>query len=190
MTENEDNTTEGQDFSENNLNASRLALGLFGLIAVFVIADVAHDASLGAELEHLLVEVALMAAAIVGTVSFWRRWQSERKLARVSLQLAHREAARWQGEADRWRNEAREALQGLGEAIDDQFQRWSLSPAEQEVALLLLKGLSLKEVAGIRGTSERTVRQQAASVYKKGGLAGRAELSAFFLEDLLLPSSE
>jgi len=181
---------EEQEFSENNLQASRLALGLFGVIAVFVIADVAHDASLGAELEHLLVEVALMATAIVGTVSFWRRWQRERKAARQIIQQAHQEARRWKGEADRWASEAREALQGLGKAIDDQFKRWSLSPAEQEVALLLLKGLSLKEVAGVRDTSERTVRQQAASVYKKGGLAGRAELSAFFLEDLLLPSSE
>ena len=181
---------EDQDFSEKNLNASRLALGLFGVIAVFVIADVAHDASLGAELEHLLVEVALMVAAVWGTVSFWRRWQSERKASRESIQQAHREAARWKGEADRWASEAREALRGLGAAIDDQFQRWSLSPAEQEVALLLLKGLSLKEVAGVRETSERTVRQQAASVYKKGDLSGRAELSAFFLEDLLLPSSD
>jgi hypothetical protein len=31
------------------------------------------------------------------------------------------------------------------------------------------------------------VRQHAVSVYRKSGLAGRAELSAFFLEDLMLP---
>jgi len=37
--------------------------------------------------------------------------------------------------------------------------------------------------------SERTVRQHAVAVYRKSGLAGRAELSAFFLEDLLLPRS-
>jgi hypothetical protein len=35
--------------------------------------------------------------------------------------------------------------------------------------------------------SERTVRRHAVSVYRKSGLAGRAELLAFFLEDLLLP---
>jgi DNA-binding NarL/FixJ family response regulator len=55
------------------------------------------------------------------------------------------------------------------------------------VGLLLLKGLSLKEAAEARQTSERTVRQQALAVYRKAGLAGRAELAAFFLEDLLLP---
>jgi hypothetical protein len=55
------------------------------------------------------------------------------------------------------------------------------------VAMLLLKGLGHKEAASVLDRSERTVRQHAVSVYRKSGLAGRAELSAFFLEDLLLP---
>ena len=52
---------------------------------------------------------------------------------------------------------------------------------------LLLKGLSLREIAQLRDTSERTVREQARSVYRKAGINGRASLSAYFLEDLLLP---
>ena len=60
--------------------------------------------------------------------------------------------------------------------------------AEEEVGLLLLKGLSMKEIADLRGTSERTAREQAGAVYAKAGLSGRAELSAFFLEDLLPPA--
>ena len=78
-------------------------------------------------------------------------------------------------------------LRGLGAAIDAQFDRWGLSSAEREIALLLLKGLSHKEIAVVRQTSEKTVRQQSLAVYRKAGLSGRAELSAFFLEDLLLP---
>jgi DNA-binding NarL/FixJ family response regulator len=53
-----------------------------------------------------------------------------------------------------------------------------------------LKGLSHKEIAEVRRTSERTVRQQAREVYGKAQLAGRAELSAFFLEDLFLPAEQ
>jgi hypothetical protein len=34
------------------------------------------------------------------------------------------------------------------------------------------------------------VRHQALAVYRKSGLGGRAELAAFFLEDLLLPISQ
>jgi DNA-binding NarL/FixJ family response regulator len=62
-----------------------------------------------------------------------------------------------------------------------------LTAAEREVGLLLLKGLSHKEVAAARGTSETTIRQQALAVYRKAGLRNRSDLSAFFLEDLLLP---
>jgi DNA-binding CsgD family transcriptional regulator len=73
---------------------------------------------------------------------------------------------------------------------DRQLRAWNLTPAERETALLLLKGLGLKEIAALQDKSERTVRQHAISVYRKSGLGGRAELSAFFLEDLLLPQPE
>lgn len=95
------------------------------------------------------------------------------------------EVARLQGQ--QWRSEARTLLNGLGDAIDEQFKRWNLTEAEREVALLLLKGLSLKEVAQVRSTSERTIRAQARALYGKAGVTGRAALSAFFLEDLLAP---
>jgi DNA-binding CsgD family transcriptional regulator len=89
--------------------------------------------------------------------------------------------------ANRWRNEARDLMKGLAAALDQQFDRWALSPAEKEVALLLLKGLSHKDIAQIRSVSEATARQQARAVYKKAGLSGRHDLAAFFLEDLMLP---
>jgi DNA-binding CsgD family transcriptional regulator len=76
---------------------------------------------------------------------------------------------------------------GLSQAIDEQFDRWQLSPAEKEVGLLLLKGLSHREVAEARSVTEATARQQARAVYKKAGLSGRHDLAAFFLEDLMLP---
>jgi DNA-binding NarL/FixJ family response regulator len=108
-----------------------------------------------------------------------RAAQRRRSLGR-DLRLAR-------AEAERWRSEARDLLAGLGAAVSEQFERWELTPAEQEIGLLLLKGLSHKEVADVRVTSERTVRQQALSLYRKAGLGGRAELAAFFFEDLLLP---
>ena len=90
-------------------------------------------------------------------------------------------------ERDEWRESARKALEGLGEAIQRQFDAWKLTPAEREVALLLLKGYSHKHVATATGRSERTARQHATAVYQKAGLGSRAELAAYFLEDLLLP---
>jgi DNA-binding NarL/FixJ family response regulator len=64
--------------------------------------------------------------------------------------------------------------------------RWYRSSSEKEVALLLLKGLSLKEIAQLRETAEKTVPAQSVAIDSKSGLAGRSELSAFFLEDLLV----
>ncbi len=95
------------------------------------------------------------------------------------------EIARVQGQ--RWRAESRSLLNGLGQAIEVQFSRWNLTEAEREVALLLLKGLSSKEIAAVRASSERTVREQSRAIYTKAGLTGRAALAAFFLEDLLAP---
>ncbi len=81
-------------------------------------------------------------------------------------------------------------MRGLSDAIDQQFISWGLTASEQEIARLLLKGLSHKEIATVRQASEATVRQQATAVYKKANLAGRAELAAFFLEDLLAPATQ
>ncbi|MBW2294436.1 MAG: helix-turn-helix transcriptional regulator [Deltaproteobacteria bacterium] len=111
--------------------------------------------------------------------------RARRSLGQAEGQLAENEAER-----DRWRARATRLLHGLGEEIDIQFERWSLTPAERQVALLLLKGLGHRQAASVLDRSERTVRQHAVSVYRKSGLAGRAELSAFFLEDLLLPMDQ
>ena len=135
------------------------------------------------ELLFELLKVAPVVITSVGVAVLFRVSQRQRD---EHLQvLRDLELARLQGQ--RWRSESRALLNGLGEAIDAQFTRWSLTDAEREVALLLLKGLSTKEIAAIRASSERTVREQAGSVYSKAGLTGRAALSAFFLEDLLAP---
>lgn len=162
---------------------------LFVSIAALMGADIAADRG-EVDAVHLAAEAAVAVLALVGlawSVARWRRlWRRSRALA-VDLSQAALQASQWRAEAERWRQEAHAALAGLGDAIDQQFQRWGLSPAEREVGLLLLKGLSLKEIAELRAVSERTVRQQAQGVYRKAGLEGRADLSAFFLEDLLLP---
>ena len=103
------------------------------------------------------------------------------------MAAARAEVHRSNEDAQRWNQEAQQALEGLGAAINRQFDRWALTPAEREVALLQLKGLRHKAIAELRNTSERTVRQQALAIYRKSGLSGRPDLAAFFLEDLLLP---
>lgn len=156
---------------------------LFAGVAVTLALDVGSDLREGSSWGHVAIEIGAMALALFGAGLLVRELARVRRRARrLEVDLAATRA-----QAARWREDAREALKGLAEAIDRQFDRWGLTAAEREVGLLLLKGLSLREVAEVRGTSERTAREQSRSVYRKAGLSGRAELSAFFLEDLLLP---
>ena len=160
------------------------ALILFGVIAVLMGADVVADSLSGTTPIHLVAELAATALALTGVALLWRRMAAmQRTAASLGSDLVKARA-----EAQRWRSETRDLLHGLAVAIDRQFDRWVLTPAEREIALLLLKGLSHKQVATVRQTTERTVRQQALAIYRKAGLSGRTELAAFFLEDLLLPA--
>ncbi len=177
---------DGQPPTDVGARARLAAVILFAVIALLIGADVISDYRSGANPAHLLFEVCVMALALAGIAGLWSQVRSGRRYAgQLRVDLA---AAR--GEAERFRSEAREALRGLGEAIDDQFERWGLTPAEREVGLLLLKGLSHKEAAQVRNTTETTIRQQALAIYRKAGLRNRSELSAFFLEDLFLPAED
>ncbi|MEQ8263382.1 hypothetical protein [Pseudohaliea sp.] len=169
------------DAQEGRLSIASLVL--FVVIACLVASDLVADYGEGSGMAHLLAEGFVLILALLGAVLLWRRLRA----ARVAVSTLQSDLSEAQAEATRWRSENEQVLRGLGAAIEEQFQRWELTGAEQEVALLLLKGLGHKGIAEVRSTSERTAREQARAVYRKAGVTGRAELSAFFLEDLLLP---
>lgn len=155
------------------------------VIVVSGVVDLVLDAPDTLLSGHVIYEVSLIAAALFAVGALGRGWRRDRQ----SLVVARRALEQHRAERDVWRESARHALEGLGHAIDERFGAWGLTPAEREIAMLLLKGKSHKEIAYSTGRSERTVRQHAVSVYQKSGLGGRAELSAFFLEDLILPGA-
>jgi DNA-binding CsgD family transcriptional regulator len=142
--------------------------------------DLMLDAPASWKSPHVFYEVALIAGALATFVWLWRGWwRSRRMLQQAQHALADRAAER-----DAWRSSAEQVLAGLGRAIDERLAGWGLTPVEREIALLLLKGRSHKQIAYATGRSERTVRQHAVTIYQKSGLGGRAELAAFFLEGL------
>jgi DNA-binding CsgD family transcriptional regulator len=169
----------------NNLRVTSIASALFAAIFILIGWDLVADYDEGTGWEHLLVELAVLVAAALGLALLWRLLF----LARSTMQALELDLSAAQESARRWRNDSRELIEGLGKAIESQFKKWNLTRAESEIGLLLLKGFSHKEAAALRQTSERTVREQARSLYRKAGLSGRSSLSAFFLEDLLLPLS-
>lgn len=70
--------------------------------------------------------------------------------------------------------------------VRDYFVGLDLTEAERDVAWYILKGLSVSEIAGLRGTAEGTVRVQSAAIYRKAGVSGKSQLMALLVEDLLL----
>ena len=165
---------------------------------------------------HAIYELVMLTAAMAMAVVLWHGWRrSRRALAetRQALEANAVERETWRASAEAalagfahavddrlsawgltptereaWRASAAAALANFANAMGERFAAWGLTPTERDIALRLLKGHSHKQIAFETGRSERTVRQHAVVVYQKSGLSGRAELSAFFLEDLLLPA--
>lgn len=177
-------------FDDEGTDARRVPLAVAGILLAVAVGggvDLAFDKPDQWLSAHVLFELGLMTISLSFALYLWRGWWTATKSLQETRRSMRSARATLQAERDHWRASAQAALAGLGVAIDRQFDAWKLTPTEREVALLLLKGYGHKQIAGSTQRSERTVRQHAVAVYQKSGLAGRAELAAFFLEDLLLP---
>ena len=155
------------------------AIALAGaLTAVDVAVDMLPEGplSVGADFAERLLLVSVVFAAVWGGLRIRELEAGARRL--------ERDVGRAVADGAEWRRECRRLVDGLSAAIADQFAEWGLSEAEADIAGLILKGASMRDIAELRRTGETTIRQQAQGIYRKSGLANRSELSAYFLEDL------
>ena len=74
---------------------------------------------------------------------------------------------------------------GTTELINSQINLLKFTAAETDIAWLLIKGTSYKEIAKFRNVSERTVNQQVTSIFKKSNVSNRHEFITGFIEDLM-----
>lgn len=155
------------------------------IISVLVASDIVSDSKEGVGFWHILTEGSIGVFALAGFFYLMRGTIT----LRHHLQSEIDAFSAFKLEAHTWQAESKKYVDGLALAIDQQLTKWNLTAAEKEVAFLLLKGLSLKEVAEVRSTTEKTARVQSMAIYSKAGISGRSELSAFFLEDLLVPNT-
>jgi DNA-binding NarL/FixJ family response regulator len=159
-----------------------MGVGCFALLMTLEVVSQADEISL----VDLLTDAASLLLTIgsaVGVVLLVQRIQAhhEEKTALIrDLRIAR-------AEGNAWRTKVRSHLAGLKAGIDKQFEDWGMTAAEREIGLLILKGLSHKEIATLRATMEGTVRQQAQAIYRKANLPGKTAFSAYFLEDLFAP---
>lgn len=164
---------------------TRLFLGAVGVCSFFLlmVLEVVTEND-EVEFVDMLVDgvgLLLMVSTTVGLALLFLRMhaQHEEKLNLIrDLNIAR-------SEGKTWRAKANVHLSGLLAELNSQFDDWGMTAAEKEVGKLILKGLSHKEIASLRGTAEATVRQQAQAIYQKSKLPGKTAFSAYFLEDLL-----
>jgi len=156
------------------------------LIAVLVFVVIASgmdlfvDLSHGAPNSHIVKEalIVLLASILIIGILIEQRVQA------IKIESLKQELAQASQHQEAMSEYVQGARKQLGEVITRQFDEWKLTGSEKEVGWLLLKGLSLKEIAVLRETLEKTVRQQASAIYKKAGLGGRHAFAAWFIEDL------
>jgi len=160
--------------------AKESLLILFFTIIIFASGmDLVADLSHGADTAHILKESMLVLLSLLAIVwLFYEKNKQKQQIKQLKYQLEQTN----KNKADEYIIEGRRQLAKI---IQQQFSQWKLTQSESEVGLLLLKGLSLKEIAALRNTAEKTVRQQASSIYKKSDIAGRHAFSAWFIEDIL-----
>lgn len=141
------------------------------LCAVFFLVDVAGD---GIEIGwppfthwHFMVEL-LAALGLIAAVFVETRWLMGLLRRKVHLE-----------------RQLSLAAGAFHDIVDAQFRSWALTPSEQDVAMLMLKGLSIPEIAQIRGSAEGTVKSHLNGIYRKAGVTGRGAFLSLFIEDLM-----
>ena len=154
-------------------------------VACLTVFDIIIDLAGGSTLWHISIEIVIALIASIGFIYLLNNSITLRLIIKNEKILTDQLKA----ENNRFKQQSKVYISGLSVVIDEQLSRWQLSEAEKEIAFLLIKGHSLKTIASVRGTTEKTARTQSATIYSKAGLSSRAELAAFFLEDLLLPAN-
>lgn len=151
------------------------------IIMVLNFFDVLTDISLGVPDWHILSESFIVTISGIGAIFLFKDIRTRTSnISRLKKELIVSD--------DKLKNipeEMKNARHKYSEVIHTQFEQWALTLSEQEVAMLLLKGLSFKEISAVRNTKEKTVRQQASSIYSKSNVEGRHEFAAWFLEDFM-----
>lgn len=157
----------------------------FLLLISMTSLDMWFDFKHGVPARHLIFEMIILFIGMLGFNYFSSLWFAKYK--KQSLQIS--DLSKVLNDRDSQIKTLNKKIKSYKEEfrreIEETFRKWNLTASETEVAGLLLKGLSIKEIADLRGSNERTVRSQCTSIYKKSKLENRSQLSSYFLDDLV-----
>lgn len=73
----------------------------------------------------------------------------------------------------------------LQEIIESHFDSWKLTASERDVEALMIKGLSISEIAGVRGSADGTVKAHLNAIYRKSNARNSAEVLSHITDPLI-----
>ncbi|WP_343559481.1 helix-turn-helix transcriptional regulator [Kiloniella sp. b19] len=152
---------------------------VFGMSAVEIVIEFSAGETVAAMADDL---ARFAISALVLAVFVYEQYEQRKSIEMLRLQISKARGQLADLDAD-----TKEIANQYRRVMQKQFDAWGLTASEQDIVIGILKGLSFREIAGLRETREKTVRQQASSVYRKAGVCGRNELTAWFFEDMLDP---
>jgi DNA-binding CsgD family transcriptional regulator len=77
------------------------------------------------------------------------------------------------------------AQSAFHDVIEAHFEAWGLTAAEADIAWFTVKGLSIAEIAQMRGSAEGTVKSHLNAIYRKADVANRGALLSVLIDDLM-----
>lgn len=119
------------------------------------------------ELVHLVFEMLAVAGLGYATVTF-----------RAYLRLL-------QAEAERSKETIHMLRGNFDEVLHQKFEQWGLTAAERDVTLLIIRGLSVAEIAAARNTAQGTIKAQTTSIFRKIGVGSKTELMSTIIDEFL-----
>jgi DNA-binding CsgD family transcriptional regulator len=149
-----------------------LVVGVQALCTLFFIYDIVagvvgvHREPMAWQTRELIeigAGVGLILGVVLGALLIWRVVRRNRKVEGRLRQLSGAFAV----------------------LLEERFAQWGLTRSERDVAWFTIKGLSIAEIARLRGTSEGTVKAHSNAIYRKAGVSGRTQLLSLFIEDLM-----
>ena len=142
------------------------------IAAIFFVQDIYTDYVVeGESMSHIMIEGGIFLVVLLALGSELRR------VIKLSASLSNSQLI------------ITSLKKHLARIIREEFDHWGFTPTEKEIALMLIKGFSMQEIADMRNVKEKSVRQQATGIYTKARVSNRYELTSYFIVDLFKPET-
>ena len=165
-------------YLEFNKRHAQLLLSILLFLLTFIAYDTYVDHKSNVGRLHIWVEIFLLILTFILFYISLKKFisNSEKKDA---------ELGKLRSEYHQLKKKLSLHKQDMHQYIQMNFTNWKLTNSEKDIALLLFKGCTGKEISGIRNTNYQTVRSQISNIYRKAQVSNHNQFMAILIEDLI-----